>query len=64
MRDYTITPLPYKDGEIFFFEGEKYQRNHIGGAIFDNKFAGQESLDEFVADSKLTPKQFYKKYPK
>ena len=64
MRDYTITPLPYKDGEIFFFKGEKYQRNHIGGAIFDNKFAGQESLDEFINDSKLSTKEFFKKYPK
>jgi hypothetical protein len=26
--------------------------------------AGKESLNEYIADSKLTPKQFYKKYPK
>ena len=64
MRDYTITSKPYKDGEIFYHDGVKYQRNHIGGAIFDNKFAGKAELDEYISDSKLSTREYYKKYPK
>tara|TARA_R110000796_G_scaffold243590_1_gene366236 strand:+ start:413 stop:592 length:180 start_codon:yes stop_codon:yes gene_type:complete len=42
----------------------KYQMVRVGNREFKLKVAGKESLDEYIADSKLTPKQFYKKYPK
>ncbi len=64
MRDYRITKKPYQNGDVFIHEGVKYQRLHIGGAIHDLRMAGKPELDEFIADSKLTAKQFYAKYPK
>jgi hypothetical protein len=64
MRDYTVTKKPYQNGDVFIHEGVKYQRKHIGGAIFDLRMAGKPELDEYIADSKLTAKQFYAKYPK
>jgi hypothetical protein len=43
---------------------DKYQIVRVGNREFKLKVAGKESLDEYIADSKLTTKQFYKKYPK
>ena len=45
-------------------DGVKYQMVRVGNREFKLKVAGKESLDEYIADSKLTTKQFYKKYPK
>jgi|TARA_R110002110_G_scaffold300510_1_gene514550 hypothetical protein len=45
-------------------DGVKYQMVRVGNREFKLKVAGKESLNEYIADSKLTPKQFYKKYPK
>ena len=36
----------------------------VGNREFKLRVAGQEMLNEYIADSKLTTKQFYKKYPK
>jgi len=47
-----------KDGDV------KYEMVRVGNRVFKLKVAGQDMLDEFIADSKLTPKQFYKKHPK
>jgi hypothetical protein len=45
-------------------DGVKYQMVRVGNREFKLKVAGQDMLNEYIADSKLTPKQFYKKYPK
>ena len=42
----------------------KYQMVRVGNREFKLRVAGQEMLNEYIADSKLTTKQFYKKYPK
>ena len=45
-------------------DGVKYQMVRVGNREFKLRVAGQEMLNEYIADSKLTTKQFYKKYPK
>ncbi len=65
MRKYTVTDKPYANGEHFHHEGVEYVRNHIGGAIFDNRVAGQKEIDEFRADAKLwrtNKKAYFKKH--
>jgi hypothetical protein len=56
--------LKPKFRKFTFENGIKYETIQVGSRTFKLKVAGKAELDEFIADGKLTPKQFYKKYPK
>ena len=56
--------LKPKFRKFTFENGIKYETIKVGSRTFKLKVAGKAELDEFIADGKLTPKQFYKKYPK
>tara|TARA_B110000908_G_scaffold137256_1_gene162832 strand:+ start:241 stop:504 length:264 start_codon:yes stop_codon:yes gene_type:complete len=66
--DATILAQEYKNApkykKYIIEDNVKYQMVRVGNREFKLKVAGKESLDEYIADSKLTTKQFYKKYPK
>ena len=65
MRKYTVTDIKHADKDYFYHNGQKYQRLHIGGSIFDIKVAGQKEIDEFRADAKLwrtNKKAYFKKH--
>jgi hypothetical protein len=66
--DATILAQEYKNApkykKYIIEDNVKYQMVRVGNREFKLKVAGKESLNEYIADSKLTPKQFYKKYPK
>ena len=52
MRKYTVTDVNYENGDVFHHDGKKYQRSHIGGAIFDLAFAGKKQVDEYASEQK------------
>ena len=52
------------DKKYIIEDNVKYQMVRVGNREFKLRVAGQEMLNEYIADSKLTTKQFYKKYPK
>ena len=61
----TITFLGNPKYKKYIIEDNvKYQMVRVGNREFKLKVAGQDMLNEYIADSKLTTKQFYKKYPK
>ena len=64
----TILAEEYKntlnDKKYIIEDNVKYQMVRVGNREFKLRVAGQESLNEYIADSKLTTKQFYEKYPK
>jgi nicotinamide mononucleotide adenylyltransferase len=66
--DATILAQEYKNApkykKYIIEDNVKYQMVRVGNREFKLKVAGKESLNEYIADSKLTTKQFYKKYPK
>tara|TARA_R110002074_G_scaffold368624_1_gene543156 strand:+ start:133 stop:396 length:264 start_codon:yes stop_codon:yes gene_type:complete len=66
--DATILAQEYKNApkyKKYIIEDDvKYQMVRVGNREFKLKVAGKEALDEYIADSKLSTKQFYKKYPK
>jgi hypothetical protein len=65
LRKYTVTDKNYKDGDEFIHNGRLHKRSHIGKAIFDHDISSErttEMVDEFVAGSKLSNKEYYKKY--
>ena len=66
--DATILTEEYKnapnDKKYIVEGGVKYQMVRVGNREFKLRVAGQEMLNEYIADSKLTTKQFYEKYPK
>ena len=65
LRKYTVTDKDYKSGDEFIHNGRLHRRSHIGKAIFDHDISSKrttEMVDEFVAGSKLSNKEYYKKY--
>ena len=52
------------DKKYIIEDNVKYQMVRVGNREFKLRVAGQEMLNEYIADSKLTTKQFYEKYPK
>tara|TARA_R110002153_G_scaffold12479_3_gene46493 strand:- start:151 stop:393 length:243 start_codon:yes stop_codon:yes gene_type:complete len=64
----TILAHEYKnapnDKKYIIEDNVKYQMVRVGNREFKLRVADQEMLNEYIADSKLTTKQFYKKYPK
>ena len=66
--DATMVGEQYKSApkykKFIIEDGVKYQMVRVGNREFKLRVAGKESLDQYIADSKLTPKQFYAKYPK
>jgi hypothetical protein len=66
--DATMLAEEYKNApkykKYIVEDGVKYQMVRVGNREFKLRVAGKEALDEYIADSKLTTKQFYKKYPK
>ena len=66
--DATILTEEYKNApnykKYIIEDNVKYQMVRVGNREFKLRVAGQEMLNEYIADSKLTTKQFYKKYPK
>ena len=65
LRKYTVTDKDYKDGDEFIHNGRLHRRSRIGKAIFDHDISSErttEMVDEFVAGSKLSNKEYYKKY--
>jgi len=47
---YTVTDIKHADGDYFHHNGQKYQRLHIGGSIFDIKVAGKKEVADFKAN--------------
>ena len=65
LRKYTVTDKDYKDGDEFIHNGRLHRRTRVGKAIFDHDISSErttEMVDEFVAGSKLSDKEYYKKY--
>jgi hypothetical protein len=66
--DATMIADQYKNApkykKFIIEDGVKYQMVRVGNREFKLRVAGKESLDQYISDSKLTPKQFYAKYPK
>ena len=65
LRKYTVTDKDYKSGDEFIHNGRLHRRSRIGKAIFDHDISSErttEMVDEFVAGSKLSNKEYYKKY--
>ena len=65
LRKYTVTDKDYKNGDEFIHNGRKYRRTRVGKSIFDHDISSErttEMVDEFVAGSKLSNKEYYKKY--
>ena len=65
LRKYTVTDKDYKNGDEFIHNGRLHRRSYIGKAIFDHDISSErttEMVDEFVAGSKLSNKEYYKKY--
>ena len=64
----TILAEEYKntlnDKKYIIEDNVKYQMVRVGNREFKLRVAGQEMLNEYISDSKLTTKQFYEKYPK
>ena len=65
LRKYTVTDKDYKDGDEFIHNGRLHRRSHIGKAIFDHDISPERTaklVDEFVAGSKLSTKEYNSKY--
>ena len=65
MRKYTVTDKQYKNGEEFIHSGRLYRRSRIGKSIFDHDISPERTakmVDEFVAGSKLSTKEYNSKY--
>jgi|TARA_B110000858_G_scaffold103290_1_gene118397 hypothetical protein len=64
LKEVSSNGLKPKFRKFTFEAGQKYETIQVGSRMFKLKVAGKAELDEFIADGKLTAKQFYKKYPK
>jgi|TARA_B110000444_G_scaffold238589_1_gene252296 hypothetical protein len=64
LKEVSSNGLKPKFRKFTFEAGQKYETILVGSRMFKLKVAGKAELDEFIADGKLTAKQFYKKYPK
>ena len=49
---YTVTNIKHANGDYFYHNGQKYQRLHIGGSIFDIKVAGKKEFADFKANKR------------
>ena len=63
-KEVSSNGLKPKFRKFTFENGIKFEEIKVGSRTFKLKVAGKAELDEFIADGELTPKQFYKKYPK
>ena len=71
MRKYTVTEIKpsseidWPVGAEFMHNGRLHRRTRVGNAIFDHDISSErttEMVDEFVAGSRLSDKEYYKKY--
>ena len=61
----SVTDKDYKNGEEFIHNGRLHRRTRIGKSIFDHDISSKrttEMVDEFVAGSKLSNKEYNEKY--